>query len=216
MSDDPNTPDPNAAAGATPPAGGTSTPAAAPAAKTFSQEEVNQLVGRARDEGRQAALKKAPEVTEPKKETPAAAGAQAPDVGALVKQALADLGMDPLAVQARAAGLNDAQIQLARAAKPSDADFGQWLPGWLTQVGITIKQGNGTATPTATASQGAAPRKVEDMRDSSGLVDVFALSAEQVLAMGPTKLREEFEKTLSVARERSGAPPLPSALRRKQ
>lgn len=187
-------------------------------AKTFTQEEVNRIAATAREEGRKSASNKAAESQEQgTAKKPEAGQEKPPDMDALIEQALAKRGLDALAITAKQLGYTDAQIQLARASKPADvADLGKWLTEWPTQVGITIKQSNGQAGPTATASQGAAPRKVDDLRDEAGLVDVFSLSPEQVLAMGPAKIREEFEKTVAVARERSGAPPLPAALRRKQ
>jgi hypothetical protein len=191
-------------------------------AKTFTQEEVNRIAATAREEGRKSASNKAAEGQDPKKDDKPPAGDKNPDVAALAQQAvtaaLQAAGLDPFSIAARQAGYSAAQVELARgahdAAKPPD--LGKWLTEWPTQVGITIKQGGGQAGPTAAASTGGAPRKVEDLRDEAGLVDVFSLTPEQVLAMGPTKIREEFEKTLAVARERSGAPPLPAALRRKQ
>lgn len=193
------------------------------AAKTFTQEEVNRIAAQAREDGRKSATNKAAGEQEQKKDDKAAAGGQqAPDVAALAQQAvtaaLQAAGLDPFSVAARQAGYNDAQVSLARAAHDAakPPDLGKWLTEWPTQVGITIKQGGGLVGPTATASHGAAPRKVEDMRDDAGLVDVFSLTPEQVLAMGPTKVREEFEKTLAVSRERSGAPPLPAALRKQK
>lgn len=232
MPDDPNNAqDPNAAAGATPPAGGTPSPAAgqqpAPQVKTFTQEEVNQLVGKARQEAREGALKtKATEATTPpagQQQQGQQQNAAAPDVTSIVQQAVAAAlqaaGVDPFTQAARTAGYSDAQILLARqahaAAKPDDT--GKWLAEWPTQVGMQIKQ-QGTpagAGSTAAASQGGAPRKVEDMRNEAGLIDVFSLTADQVLTLGPARIREEFEKTLAVQRARSGAPPLPAAMRRK-
>lgn len=192
------------------------------AARTFTQEEVNRIAATAREEGRKSASSKAAEGQESKKDDKANGSQQAPDVAALaaqaVTQALQAAGLDPFSIAARQAGYTPAQVELARVAHDTakPPDLGKWLTEWPTQVGITIKQGGGQAGPTAAASTGGAPRKVEDLRDEAGLVDVFSLTPEQVLAMGPTKVREEFEKTLAVARERSGAPPLPAALRRQK
>jgi hypothetical protein len=190
-----------------------------PPAKTFTQDEVNRIAAQAREDGRRAAAKP-PENQEPKKPEPPA-GPSAPNVEDLVKlavsQALQAAGVDPFTQTARAAGYTDAQISLARSAyDPAKApDLGKWLNEWPTQVGIMIKQGNGTGAPTPAASHGAAPRKVEDLRDEAGLIDVFSLSPEQVMAMGPAQIRTEFEKVLERQRQLSGAPPMPSALRKK-
>jgi hypothetical protein len=196
-------------------------PPGAPAVKTFTQEEVNRLTGQARDEGRRSASK-APDGTPPKPEgqqqTPAA---PAPDYMSVVQQAVAQAlqaaGVDPFTIAARQAGYSDAQIHLARAAHDAakPPELGKWLAEWPTQVGLSIKQNGGTGAPTPAASTGGAPRKVEDMRDEAGLVDVFSLPPETVMAMGPARIREEFEKVLDRHRQTSGAPPIPSALRRK-
>lgn len=206
--------------GGAPPAGNGQV--GAPAAKMVPQEEVNRLVGQAREEGRRSASK-APDGTPPKPEgqQQAATGTQAPDVVSVVQQAVAQAlqaaGVDPFTIAARQAGYSDAQVHLARAAHEAakPPDLGKWLAEWPTQVGMTIKQQNGTGAPTPAASQGGAPRKVEDLRDEAGLIDVFSLSSEQVLSMGPAKIREEFEKVLDRQRQLSGAPPIPSMLRKK-
>jgi hypothetical protein len=218
----------NQGAGATPPAG-TDTPATeTPAERTFTQEELNRYVGAAREEGRQAALRKATESQETKKAGAPQNGSPVPqepppavDVNTVAQQAVAAAlqaaGLDPFSQAARTAGYNNAQIQLARAAHDAakPADTSKWLSEWPTQVGMTIQpRSNGTGGPTPAASS-TVPRKVDDLRDDAGLIDVFSLSPEQVMQMGPAKLREEFEKVIARSRELSGAPPLPAALRRK-
>lgn len=205
--------------GGTPPAGNGA--GAAPPVKVFTQEEVNRIAAQAREDGRRSASK-ATDSHEPKKSdapTGAPAAPSGEEIQRLVMQALQAAGVDPFTQAARAAGYNDAQIGLARSAyDPTKApDLGKWLGEWPTQVGMTInrQQATGAGAPTPTASNGAAPRKVDDMRDEAGLIDVFSLSPEQVLAMGPAKIREEFEKVVDRQRQLSGAPPIPAALRRK-
>lgn len=221
-------------AGASPPPGGAG--AGAPQAgngqggRVFTQEEVNRIAAQARDEGRRSVEKAAGGQEQGKAGQKPDGGeqgqqaGQTPDVTSIVQQAVAQAlqaaGVDPFTQAARAAGYSDAQIQLARVAheKASPADLGAWLAEWPTQVGMTIKpqQGAAAAGSTAIASQGAAPRKVEDMRDEAGLIDVFSLAPEQVMAMGPARIRQEYEKVLEAHRQRSGAPPLPAALRRSK
>lgn len=214
------------AAGAAPSAGaanGGGATGGQPSVKTFTQEEVNRIAAQAREDGRRTASK-APDAPDAKAggQQQAAAGAQVPDVTSVVQQAVAQAlqlaGVDPFTVAARSAGYSDAQVQLARAAHEAarPPDTAKWLAEWPTQVGMQIKvQSNGTGAPTPTASNGGPPRKVEDMRDDAGLIDVFSLTPDQVMAMGPAKIREEFEKVETRRRDLSGAPPLPSVLRRK-
>lgn len=225
MPDDPNNAqDPNAAAGATPPAGGTPSPAAgqqpAPQVKTFTQEEVNQLVGRARDEGRQAALKK-PGTTGQEQRTEGQATTAQPSVEELIQRsvqaALQQAGVDPFTQAAKAAGYSDAQVRLARAAadaaKPTD--LSDWLAKWPAEVGLNI-QPTSQAQPGTTpgAPRVAAPRKVDNLEQDGGFVDVFSLTDAQVEAMPIETIVGHFEKAKAAARAKTGAPPLPKALRK--
>jgi hypothetical protein len=208
---------------ATPPPG-TAAAAPAPAARAFSQEEVNRIAAQAREEGRQSALKKQAQAPgqEPAPPPPAPNGASngsgtaepmAETLAREIARAMQSAGIDPLSQAGRAAGYTPQQLEIARAAydaaKPQDA--AKWLGEWATAINIKPQA---QAAPAA-ASSSSLPRKVEDMRDEGGLIDVFALAPEQVMTMGPQRIREEFEKVLTRNRELSGAPPLPAAMRRK-
>lgn len=233
MADDPNTPDPNAGqAGGTPPAGtpppgGQQPQGQPPAAKTFTQEEVNQLVGRAREEGRSAALKKAgTEGSQQQKDgqggNTSATPPQLPNVEELINRAITTAlqaaGVDPFTQAARAAGYSDAQIKLARAAADVEkpADLGRWLTEWPASIGMQINHGG--AQPGAAPQGGpqvGAPRVVKRLEQESGLVDVFSLSDAEVAAMPIEQLVAHFEKARDAARQAQGAPLLPRALRKK-
>lgn len=236
MPDDPNTPDPNAGqAGGTPPAGtppqggqspqGTPPGGTPPAQRTFTQEEVNQLTGRAREEGRQAALKKAGgEGNPPKPDGQNGSGVTAPQVPNVeeliqrsVQQALQAAGVDPFTQTARAAGYSDAQIKLARAAHDVEkpADLGKWLTEWPASIGMQINRGGANGAAPQGGPQVGAPRTVKRLEQESGLVDVFSLSDEEVAAMPIEQLVAHFEKAKDAARQSQGAPLLPRALRKK-
>lgn len=236
MPDDPNTPDPNAGqAGGTPPAGtpppgqqGGQPPAGSPPApRTFTQEEVNQLTGRAREEGRQAALKKAggEGSSSSKPEGQNGSGVTAPQVPNVeeliqrsISQALQAAGVDPFTQQARAAGYSDAQIKLARAAADVEKppDLGKWLTEWPASIGMQLNPGGAqsSAAPQGGPQVGA-PRTVKRLEQESGLVDVFSLSDAEVTAMPIEQLVAHFEKAKDAARQSQGAPLLPRALRKK-
>ncbi|MDX1469538.1 MAG: hypothetical protein R3258_09360 [Acidimicrobiia bacterium] len=68
----------------------------------------------------------------------------------------------------------------------------------------------------APAAPGGAPSPVpgvEQFRSQYGTVDVFDLPADVQATMPEEELKAHFEKFRSVARQRSGAPPLPKVLR---
>jgi hypothetical protein len=70
-----------------------------------------------------------------------------------------------------------------------------------------------TETPALHVPVGS-PHKVQS--GSGELLDLWQLSREERSALGPTKLREEFEKIVDAARRDSGAPPIPHHPRLKR
>ncbi len=68
------------------------------------------------------------------------------------------------------------------------------------------------ATPPAAAP--SAPSRVDPV-DQNGLVNIFALTDQQLAAMAPAKVREHFDKILDHARSQSGAPSVPRHSNRK-
>jgi hypothetical protein len=122
----------------------------------------------------------------------------------------------------------DDLFSLSQIQKPED--LGAWLAKKSSLYGSGATQGaqaagakstttqNGTTTETtakiAAAAPGGAPAKV-DTPTAGGLVDIWNLSLDQIVAMGPQGVRAAHEKNLAVGRQSSGAPPVPGVLRRK-
>ena len=132
--------------------------------------------------------------------------------GALTAQQQATTFRD----QGRAAGYSDDQLRLAELAHQTEkptTDTTTWLKQFAekNRIQLTPPGTNGSGV----ASARTVPRTVDESRDSSGLIDVFSLSPEQVMQLGPQRLRSEFEKALNVARGMSGAPPVPEVSRKK-
>jgi hypothetical protein len=69
------------------------------------------------------------------------------------------------------------------------------------------------AQPRAVAPR--APSNPVHRVTSDGLYDIFNLTVAEIDAIGPQNLRTEFEKIISVARGRIGAPPVPDPSRSK-
>lgn len=191
--------------------------------KTFTQEEVNNIVAE-----RVARVKQQATGTSQTQQTtttaqPAATKAN-PDApvtrqefegmqrrSAFDKHA-ARLGLEP-AVEEDLWTLYDAQ-------RPTDAVA--WFESKQKMLGLKGSQSvnqdpNSQTTNTNGASgnggtqPGAAPNaggKVNPTT-SGGLVDIFNLSMDQVIQLGPQGLRQHHEKNLEAARMRDGAPPIP-------
>jgi hypothetical protein len=155
--------------------------------RTFAQSEVNRIAAQAREEGRRSALR-----------SPDAAAGAAPSAG-----------------QEAPAWARELQEKVDRLTGNAPAGRARtFSERWNAEsADAALAAGR---KPTPTFSSGAYPVKVENFRDDGGLIDVFALPPEQVLAMGPARLREEFEKVMTRRQELSGAPPIPSFLRRKR
>lgn len=128
--------------------------------------------------------------------------------------------------QAARRGFDDEQsdrlFSLYKVEQPDDD--GTWFEGWSKTVkGDTDNQQQGDkakAEPPepqrreqAMPNEGS-PRKVDEI-ESGGLVDVFALSDEDITRLGPAKVRDLFEQVLAAGAARDGAPMLPRALRQK-
>jgi hypothetical protein len=107
-------------------------------------------------------------------------------------------------------------FDLSQAQRPQD------LRAWMTKKAEVY--GGKAAQPVSQtppqdpvkppAAAPGAPAKVDPV-DQNGLVNIFALSEQQIAAMAPAKVREHFDKILEYARSQSGAPPVPRHSLRK-
>lgn len=231
--------DGNTGGGGTPPAGaaaaGTVPPAAAPAAAgaaagdppgtppaggrvTFTpaqQEEVNRIAAEARNQGRRAATTATP-----------AAPAATPSLQDLQDRLDASEQRRVFDKHALRLGLNDEQAEelfpMFRGAKPEDAG------AWFARISKTFGLGQttqNTSTAAAAATQQVvtpnplvapnAPAGVNPL-DAGGLVDIYTMNDVDRARLGPAGLRAQHEKIMAEANARSGAPPMPRALRPQQ
>jgi hypothetical protein len=194
-------------------------PAAAANVKTFTQADMDRIASKSRDEGRKAALK---EKEQPKQET-------SPDVAGDKPLTMKDLRAELDTLKQRSdfdrratkAGVEvddlDDLFTLSQKHKPDDLDA--WI-GTKTKflTGKGTMNNNNTGDPTVTVEStkpGAiapkAPQKVDNIA-ANGMVDIFALTSEQIDQLGPAGLREKLEQVTAAAAARSGAPPLPKGM----
>jgi hypothetical protein len=200
----------------TPPAGGQ---------KLLSQEEVNRLVGQARQEGRNSALRE--KTAAPKGGNEGGDGAApAPTVETLRDELDQIKKRSVFDKHVAKAGLSDEQAEMVfpKFLAESPQDPAAWATKAATTFGIKTQATTTTTDNTAGQTTAAAtvkpvtaqtaPRGVNAL-ESGGLIDIFSLSDDDRIRLGPDGLRREFEKILAEGNARSGAPGLPKALRAK-
>lgn len=180
--------------------------------KTFTQDEVNRIAAKAREEGRKAALPRETPKSEPKGDDERLT---LKELNAKIEDAETRRRFER---QAAKRGVTDDEAlddlyDLYRAQKPTDE--AAWFEK-KAKAFVTAKE----ATPTPTAPEGTDPARKpaaatrEPSRNgvlptSEGLTDLFSLSDQQIAALGPAGVRAEFEKITAVATRNAGAPSPP-------
>ena len=194
-----------------------SEPGTAPAetVKVFTQEQVNRIAADAREQGRSSAAQQRPPAQKPAEKI------AEPDLRAELDEMRLRSAFDKRAgkfdLDDKA---SDRLFNLFKTERPEDPSA--WMTETAALFGLkghnvnTSNQSNpgASATPVPPASAPSAPAKVDAMT-SSGLVDIFNLSADQVAQLGPSGLRTQFEKILSVGHQMQGAPQRPQMAPRK-
>jgi hypothetical protein len=191
-------------------------PAPSPAAKTFTQEQLDAIVQERLARDRQARTQQqAPQA-------PAAAPLdEAEMTPKQMREAFAEMkARDEFRDLADELGLaregRADLFDLMKVQKPTDKRA--WLekkaPLFGGKAASTVSQTPPQDPPKPPAAAPSAPSKV-DPTDSNGLVNLFALSEQQVAAMSPAKVREHFDKILEYAHSQSGAPTVPRPSNRK-
>lgn len=218
MDDDNSTTDTTATTETTVTTTASTDPATAPAGKAapFSPEQqavvdaiVKQRLERDRAQRpKDPSAKAAPEAKSPNGSISAA------DVQRLLNRERA------LTRAATAAGLNDRQLERMGTAMANDNpdDAAAWGAAYLADMGIgkaTVTTQPSTTTTTPPAVSTTQPAKVETSTVNGGVIDLWGLSSEQLNAMGPSGIREAFEKVIAHGTRSSGAPPLPKVMTRK-
>lgn len=203
---------------ATAPAQGEPAPApGAPAEKLLPQSQVSTLIAEAkRDTEAKTRAKVLQEIEAAKAPPPAKAAAKA-DGSMSLEDVQSLLARDRAFTRATAtANLNERQLTRMEAALKADnpSDVAAWSAAYIEDLGLAKPQPQPAPSPGAAAevkpppAAPSAPAKVDPIT-SGGLVNVFALTADQIDQLGPHGIREHFEKTVAVGRARLGAPPLP-------
>ncbi len=220
-------PDPAVAGGdgGTPAADPIVEPPAVAAPTGFTQADIDKAAKEATDRAWGDARKKyqtKPATPVPPKTDDADKGNGVADLDAIRAEFDAKLKFKDLAI---ARGLSPQQAERLlpsfMAAAPEDGTA--WLAKELEVWGMKPPDGadgaNGKADDGKTDDGkvdlklpgGPGPGKVD--QSAPGLVDIFELSDEQIEQLGPSGLREHYEKVLKVADQRAGAPPLPAMMR---
>lgn len=218
------------------PGGAPTTPAGtAPAGneQLLPQSRVNELVGRARQEGRESALREQQQGQQPR--AGGNAGGEPSKASPLTEQDVVNLFARERAFTLASTGtyqITPSQLtrmeEAYRAARP--ADVGAWSKAYAEDMGFKSIAGapaaggattntNNSSTPNAGTQQPPAsaplsPSRVDPVT-AGGLVDIWNLSLEQVNQLGPDGIRAEHEKILAAANRKSGAPPLPKVLQKR-
>ena len=186
----------------------------APAPKTFTQEEVDQIV-KSRLERGQRKPEAPPAKVEAKATEPANTAATSIDD---IDRRIERHGQFVRATTT--AGLDDDQSRilgdLMRAANPSD------VAAWCGQTIAALKLGKPSAPPavqtpaTATATAeapkpAAAPSapSVHALPTANGVPDIFNMTVQQHQAIGPKGVREALEELWKIGNQMSGAPERP-------
>lgn len=209
----------------------TGEPGTAPAGtgeKLIPQSQVNHLVAKARQEGRDAALKEKPQGGGQQPSGNGQPAAKGDSTGMMSAEDVQQLiARDRAFTRATAqAGLSDRQLERMEAALrvENPSDVATWARSYLEDMGLvksqittttTTTNNGGTTDPTRTAPAAPnAPTKIE-IPTVSGLVDIWNLSADQIDQLGPEGIRAEHEKILAAAGKRAGAPPVPKVLQKR-
>jgi len=193
------------------------------------QSRVNELVGQARREGREAALREIGPQPKPAAPAPVAPAADPAKPGALTEDAVISLMDRERAFTHASTGtyqLTAPQLQRMtqafRAEKPTDV--AAWTRAYADDLGFkpiaAAPAAAGTqTTPTSSTEAGrppvaaapSAPARVDPVT-AGGLVDIWNLPLEEINRLGPWGLRAEQEKILAAANQKAGAPPVPRVL----
>lgn len=191
-------------------------------AKTFTQQEVNAIVedrlARERaargQPGQQAPVNGQQAPTQQEKPKPDAPVTRQ-EFEEWQRRSAFDKRVSPLGLSPAA---EEDLWTLYNAQKPADPEA--WFKSKQETLGLKGTQvpntqnangGNANSGTQGGANPPSAPNaggKVNDLT-SGGLVDIFNLPLDKVIALGPEGLRKHHEENLAAARSRDGAPPIP-------
>lgn len=193
----------------------------APSVKTFTQEEVDQIVkSRLERSQRKPDPTPAPRA-EPQKlpgAEPAAASPSLADIDRRIAQA------EDFATLATSAGLDLDQKRIARSmlAAANPADVSTWWKETIEPLKLGKQPAPPAVQPAASAAPAATPAtempkpaaapsapSAHTLPTANGVVDLFNLSQPQLQALGPSGVRENLEKLWAIGNQMSGAPARP-------
>lgn len=200
-------------------------PAAAPSEKMLPQSQVNTLIVEAKRQAREAARKEfepaAPKPKEPEKAPPA------PTAGMMSSTDVQQLIARERAFERGASGIDGGRLARMEAAFRADnpSDVSAWTKAYREDMGFDVTTPAQPAAPAAppqateapkpAATAPSAPTSPVSPTTQQGMVDLFALTEQQLGQLGPAGLRQHFEAALTVGRQQSGVPQRPKAPARK-
>lgn len=212
----------------TPAAPGEPAPApGAPAEKLLPQSQVSTLIAEAKRETEAKTRARVLQEIEASK-APAPKPAATKSDGSMSAEDVQNLlARDRAFTRATAAaGLNDRQLTRMEAALKAEnpPDVAAWSASYIEDLGLAKPVTPPPAAPAAPqqASEAPKPPTAPSAPTSpvsptmqQGLVNLFALSEQQIAQLGPGGLREHFEAALSIGRQQAGVPQRPKAPARK-
>ena len=205
--------------------------------KTFTQEEVNQMLGRVRQEARQAALRQLQQVQpqqqqtqpEPPREEPQGQQRQqqseAPKGDSQEKSEVERLREQTEQIQ-RSLQLQQQENRFERLASKHNLNEAQrnkllnyylvdqpedgdaWINDWKEHGLLKEPQ----PVPEPRPDPDGRAKKVQGL-ERDGVVNVLTLTKEQAREMGKDKILEHYDKMVQNSRQQIGRPKLPKALR---
>jgi hypothetical protein len=203
----------------------TSQPGTAPAegSRTFTQEQVNDIVkqrladerARRGNEGQQQTQQKPTGQANP----PPPGMMSVDEVERIIER---NTAFERVTAQANLTeGQRARMMQALKHERPEDV--ATWSRSYLEDLGLgrqstTNPIPNGTTAaptqPPTAAPPSAAGNRVNPIT-SGGLVDFWRMQAHELEQLGGQGLRQEYEKHLAVGKRLQGAPPVPKAVQRK-
>ncbi len=190
----------------------TTTAPAQEAPRTFTQEQLNTIVGQriAEDRVRRPAKQEPAKAEKPAAESDLRAELEEMKLRNAFDKRVAKLDLKPEA--------DEDLFTLYKAQRPQDPDA--WVKSKIESLGLkaaTMPTPNSTTTPAATTGAAASttqPAKVDPVT-SGGIPDLWNMTSEQLTLLGPQGIREIHERALAVGTRMTGAPPLPKVMQRK-
>ena len=210
--------------------------------KTFTQEEVNKMMGQVRQEARQAAIRQLQQAQprqeqsqpeppkegsgkeqgeQPKTEAPQGESSQESDLAREVREMKEQVEQERKArlLQEQERQLDKLALkhELTEAQRDKLLDYylaaqPQDGDAWIKDLREAGMLPRRTKPPEPKEDPRGAPKKVQGL-ERDGVVNVLTLTKEQAREMGKDQILEHYDKMVQNSRQQIGRPRLPKALR---